>query len=300
MRTTFLFLILSCLFACNNDLSNDTNQNLQFRDGNSEDYSEVRPEYFDFIGSAHNDGLDYVFENAIRANNQLSYADIKNASLRFFEREYELTRSFAPIDLNASHDDIVSKSVKINTLMIDEVVKSQNLNSEEVAFISQLDQIVGERASVSEKIKAIDDLNNEISKSTLNDVQLARLYMTNSVAKSSLQYWFSDKADKWESVFPIGGEPNPNIPTYPITTLSEIDWANVVKADIAAFILAFPVGVKAGALKGAIVLGLASGGTGALPGAIVGAIGGGCASGITAAVAASGAALAAEAIYSLF
>src|SRR5690606_29183714 len=108
------------------------------------------------------------------------------------------------------------------------------------------------------KIQKIDLLNTKIYNSDLEDNQLARLYMTNSVAKSSLTYWEGDSADKWFSTFPVNGAPGSEInPTYPIT-VAKIDWGNVAKADISAFLLAFPTGVKAGAIKGAVVLGLAS------------------------------------------
>jgi len=244
----------------------------------------IKPEYFDFIGQAHNQGLEYVFKNSIRGNSNLVYSDIKNASLHYFDKVYELTLNKAASNYSLAHDKIVRKSVEANSIFIENGNYSF-LSEKELFFLNKLNVIVTNDKNLSSKLSSIESLNQEIYNSDLEDNQLARLYMTNSVAKHSLTYWSSDKAEKWFDLF------------QPDNVAAKVNWDNVVTADIAAFLMAFPSGVKAGAIRGAIVLGLSSGGTGAIPGAIIGAIGGGCAAGITAAVSASGCVLAAETLW---
>ncbi|WP_116788033.1 hypothetical protein [Flavobacterium psychrotrophum] len=291
------FLPLFIICGCSSDSVTGENRNTALRTSSSSDNSVILPEYFDFIGEAHNSGLDYVYDNAIKNNGNLKYADIKGASLYYFDNIYNLTKGNAKQNYTPEHDTIVKISVESNKLMPAGHDYS-SFSKEEISFINNLELIIDENSDIVDKIKKIDLLNKKIYMSDLEDNQLTRLYMTNSVAKSSLTYWNSSKRDKWLDTFPIGNPASPTGPTYPITTMGKIDWSNVAKADIAAFLMAFPFGVKAGAIKGAIVLGLASGGTGAVAGAIIGALGGGAAAGATAAVGASAAWLGAEAIVS--
>lgn len=258
---------------------------------------EILPEYFDFIGEAHNLGLDYAYYNAIQNNSDLNYFDVREASLYYFDNIYDLTLEMASSNYTSEHDLIVKQSVESNSIFLESFDYSK-FSEIELDFLKQLDDILSSEAELNYKLEKIDLLNQNIydSQSDLTDIQLTRLYMTNSVAKHSLSYWNSESADKWLATFPLIGMPiATDSPTYPIEA-SSIDWDMVATVDIAAFLKAFPAGAKAGAVKGAIVLGLASGGTGAIPGYIIGAIGGGAAAGISAAVVASGSAIAAQAV----
>ena len=79
----------------------------------------IKPEYFDFIGEAHNQGLEYVFTNSIDGNSNLVYSDIKNSSLNYFDNVYELTLTQASSNYTLVHDEIVRKSVETNTIFIE-------------------------------------------------------------------------------------------------------------------------------------------------------------------------------------
>lgn len=289
-------LVLGGVFfvGCSNDSSETdlSNSNALYK---KSDNSDILPEYFDFIGEAHNSGLDYVYYNAVEQNYNLKYEDVRTASLFYFDNIYSLTLGQASSNYRENHDLIVKLSVESNSIL-PEGFDYSSFSEEEITFLTELDRIIDEETDLNTKIRKIDLLNTEIYNSDLEDNQLAKLYMTNSIAKNSLTYWGGESGKKWFITFPDDNSGNNPNPTYPVA--NAIDWENVAKADIAAFLLAFPAGAKAGAIKGAIVLGLASGGTGAVTGAIIGAIGGGAAAGISAAVAASGAVLAAEAIVS--
>jgi len=283
------------LFACSNDDAETTNATTEQKviAARESVNSDIKPEYFEFMGKFHNDGLDYIYDNSVKYNYNLQYDDLKLSSLEYFDYKYEYAEKSATLYFTEEMDYNIKNMVK-NNLTLNQVVDELPVTDIEKVYLYELEDIVMDNIDYKKKIDDIDRLNVRIQNNPdLDDVQLARLFMTNSVAKHSIQYWNSEKREKWEKTFPIEIDPNYDGAQYQTKGLTQGQWNEVIRDDIKGFIGAFGVGVRTGAIRGAIVIGLASGGTGALAGAIIGALGGGVATGAAGAALASGASYAA-------
>jgi hypothetical protein len=160
------------------------------------------------------------------------------------------------------------------------------LTTKQYNYIERLDRLIStfNGHDLTDLLAKIKFLENE-SLINLNESEIVYFMSVTNLAKHSLDYWNSSKAEKWHSFIK-------NKRNSPFT--EKVDWHNVAVADIAAFIVGFPAGVKIGALTGGLAAGIASGGITAGLGAVLGGFVGGTVSGLAAAASASAVALAAE------
>lgn len=254
---------------------------------------ELRPEYFDRIGQAHNEGLDYVLEHTVGPNPNSSIQDVNQSAVEFvFDINPETTAT--PDNRNVLYtNDHISKITDIilaRSIIANREELTDKLTSSQLYFIDKLDTIFSATSfQYEESISLIRELEEQALEA-LNDDEIVYFLCVTNLARHSLEYWFSEKGLLWLDVINGGSnDPQPQ---------ARIDWRNVAIADVAAFIAGFPAGVNTGAIVGGLTAGMASAGITAGVGAVLGGIVGGTATGLASAISASGYVLAAEIILS--
>lgn len=194
---------------------------------------ELSPTTFDFIGQAHNDGLDYVFNNTFSKNLNSNFKDIKDASVKFvFEinNDTKLSKDNKSQFETQEFKKLIKKSTESNSIVLGDYNIQKNITPKQTAFINQLSceltntshtyDVIIEKIILLEKI-AIQDLGED---------EIVYALCVSSLAKHSIEYWNTSKGEKWfkhfnKSFNPIGAVNNNNF-------AARIDYHNVAVADV--------------------------------------------------------------------
>lgn len=289
-------VLLSLLLGCKK--TTDTNVVNQVKK------IELTPTTFDFVGQAHNDGLDYVFDNTFSKNPNSKFKDIKDASVKYVFEVNDNTKA-SKDDRNqfetTAFKDLIRKATKAKSLDLTENNINKTITKNQADFNRRLNNELTNTKNTYEVIVAnITELEKSAIKEFGEDEIIYALCLS-SVAKHSIEYWNTAKGEKWFKHFnkpfkPIGSTNSNNL----AANRASIDWHNVAVADVLGFGAGFPSGVTVGMVAGGLTAGVATGGAAAGIGAVLGGLVGGSATGLAGAVTASAATLAAEVVVSWF
>jgi hypothetical protein len=264
---------------------------------------------FDFIGEAHNKGLDYVYSQTFENKSNTKIIDVLNATDKYVFEESPLTKGSKDnrIELFTSENlALLKASVASKSIILNRTELQKKLSPAQFSIIEKLD-LIFLLPTYEERQQKIKDLKNEVI-INLNDNEIVYILCTLSLAEYSMSYWNSEKGKQWKDRITqlyATGKTNIQIKTNGINKnqnirANKIDWRNVAVADVAAFIYGFPAGINVGALIGGVTTGVATGGIGAGLGAVLGGLVGGTASGLASAISASAVVLATEFIVDMF
>jgi hypothetical protein len=178
------------------------------------------------------------------------------------------------------------KAVYSKSIISDEILLKQKLSVNQFLYLKELDVLISsfkgdDLSGLISKLKVVEDK----AINTLSENEIVYILDVSNLAKHSLTYWNSKKANKWYTYFRNRG--NNNI-------AAKLDYHNVAVTDIAAFAVGFPAGINVGMLVGGLTAGIASGGITAGLGAVLGGFAGGTVSGLASAASASAIILGAE------
>lgn len=285
-----LSVIATSCKKTNQELIENNNTPLSYR--TTAEGFELKPEYFDRIGQAHNEGLDYVLEHMVNVNPNSSLQDVNQSAVEFvFNVNPETISSLDNRDLlnTSEHLSKITDIILARSIIAKREELIDKLTSKQLYFIDKLDTILSSTLfQFEEGITQIRELE-EHALEILNDDEIVYFLCVTNLARHSLEYWFSEKGLLWLEIIESGS----NEPYA-----KGIDWRNVAVADVAAFIAGFPAGVNTGAIVGGLTAGIASAGITAGVGAVLGGIVGGTATGLASAITASSYVLAAEILLS--
>jgi len=264
---------------------------------------------FDFIGEAHNKGLDYVYSQTFENKSNTKLIDVLNATDKYIFEQSPLTKGSKDnrIRLFTSENlALLKASVASKLIILNRTELQKKLSPAQFSIIEKLD-LIFLLPTYEERQQKIKDLKNEVI-INLNNNEIVYILCTLSLAEYSMSYWNSEKGKQWKDRITqlyATGKTNIQIKTNGINKnqnirANKIDWRNVAVADVAAFIYGFPAGINVGALVGGVTTGVATGGIGAGLGAVLGGLVGGTASGLASAISASAVVLATEFIVDMF
>jgi len=284
-----VFAILFVFVACNKnaDVSTDT-PTIKKSPNNA---LILTPNTFDFVGEWHNEGLDYVFDNVIKNNANITYNNVNNASIEYISKVNEYTK--------LTEEEIKKLQSEENKKLIAEILKQQILSADflkkhavltpnQEQFIIELSKFVNDNEmSLDNTLKGIIAIEKDAIEKFGED-EIIDVLCLSSIAKHSLRYWTSkENQKKWRDVVIVLGDLDDDEPLL-------VNWRNVAIADILGFGVGFPSGVTVGMVAGGLAAGVYTAGAAAGIGAVLGGFVGGTVTGLTKAIAASAAALIAE------
>ncbi|NQT98331.1 MAG: hypothetical protein HQ562_11370 [Candidatus Marinimicrobia bacterium] len=209
---------------------------------------ELLPNPYDWVGEAHNDGMDYMYTNLAEMEFTAENIEDKTESLI---RDYLTDNGYILEGLDAvkmgmnigRHEVIIKREGSRWDSVLDSVIENSDLLEKQKYYLSQISQLIDDQLPLEALDFALKEINTSAAVEELSEVDLAVILTASSVAFSSSKCWHEMSA-KWENML----KSKLDIPGF---TLDK--W---VKADIA----------------GAIAGGIVGGALGGLPGAGTGAV----------------------------
>ncbi len=238
LSVAMTFAISSC--KTGNTVSPD---NIQVKKISIADYT--------IIGVQHNRGLDSMYNvlRTVKENNQINFTNkqsifefVKTSLLNDLERkavDLKARNAINSVMSNQINLLAAKKSVQINSTSTSKSIAlysdslAAHLSVNQKATLDKLGTIMlNESLNVSQAIAEIGKL--EVSaKNNLTDKELPLIYVSTSIAKSTMQYW-NDNFDKWITLLNSKNTNDTRLSTQALKTLAvDWSWRNFGASDVA-------------------------------------------------------------------
>ncbi len=245
-----LVVALVYIAGCGDTATEPVSNGLALSKSPAQIKKEILPNLYDWVGEAHNDGMEYVYKN-------LSEMEITAENL---EDKYEsLIRDFltgngyilegtdaVKIGINiGKHEVIIKRAESEWDSVLDSVIEYSDLQEKQKYYLDQISQLIDKELPLETLDLALKEINASAADEELSEVDLAVILTASSVAFSSSKCWYN-KSTEWENML----KSKLDIPGFTFDS-----W---VKADIG--------GAVAGGIVGGALGGLAGAGSGAVIG----------------------------------
>ena len=218
---------------------------------------EIIPNPYDWVGEAHNEGMDYVYSNLVTMELTAENIDDKVESLI---RDYLNNNGYILEGIDAvkmgmnigRHDAVIKREGSQWDSVLDSVIEKSDLLTKQKYYLGQISQMINDQLPLETLDLALKEINASAADEDLAEVDLAVILTASSVAFSSSKCWH-ETSDEWENML----KSKLDIPGFTLDSWASADIAGAVVGGIVG-IPGGAAGVGLGALGGAATASLFS------------------------------------------